>query len=129
MGMVGVEEVDHTESVEMYAYEAVPYSAADNNRVVQLQQMQQWMAPLTGNPAIAPFVDGAKLARRMLELLEVPEVFATPQPQPQQPMAPGLGTPPGVEEGPPPGGLAGAEAPLQEAPEGLPILDGSSPAI
>ena len=130
MGMVGVEEVDHMESVEMYAYDAVPYSAADNNRVVQLQQMQQWMAPLTGNPAIAPFVDGAKLARRMLELLEVPEVFTQPPPQPMVPGgAPGLGSPPGVEEGPPPGGLAGAEAPLQEAPEGLPILDGSSPAI
>ena len=96
LGMVGVSEVDWTDSVKLYEYEAIPYSATENNRLVQLQQIQEWLPVLSGNPALMPFVDIAKLMRRLLELLNIPETFMPPQPG----AAPGMpGMPPGAPMG------------------------------
>jgi len=131
-----------------YDYEAVPYSPTENNRLVQLRNLQQFF-PLLQE---APNVDQAGLLRKLLELLQMEDILkdeeqlkqeaaqaqqaAQPQapPQPGQPSA-GQDTiatgalPPGTDVPLPPNsaGGAGHPAPLQgfggapfELPPGIP---------
>lgn len=84
-------------------YSAHPYTAAEQNEIVQLKQMEAYLPVLLGNPA----VDQRKLVERLLELLHAPDLLAPPQPPPA-PMAP------------PEGGAPGAPSPDMAAGAGMP---------
>ena len=53
-----------------YDYEAVPYSPTENNRLVQLRNLQQFFPLLAENP----IVDQERLLRKLLELLQMEDV-------------------------------------------------------
>jgi len=96
-------------------YEALPYSPAENNRLVQLQNVMQNLPMILNLPG----VDIAKLTAKVLDLLQIRDVMA-PEGAP-----PGAGMmPPGAEAGMPmaPGG------PQQVDENGLPnVLAGELP--
>ena len=113
-----------------YDYETIPYSPTENNRLVQLQKLQQYMPLLLQSPV----VDQQKLIIKLLDLLQLRDVIA-PEPPPPPPAPPGMppGGPPGMPGMPPgmppmPGGdtLAtgalppGTEPPVVPTPMGGP---------
>jgi len=83
-----------------YDYEAVAYSPTENNRLVQLRNLQQFFPLL----AESPVIDSDRLIRKLLELLQMEDVGKDPQEveqeqqmqQQQQQMSPGA-MPPGEE--------------------------------
>jgi hypothetical protein len=95
-------------------YEALPYSPAENNRLVQLQNVMQNLPMILNLPG----VDIAKLTAKVLDLLQIRDVLAPEG-------APGA-TPamqPGADPGMPPGG-----GPQQVDENGLPnVLAGELP--
>ena len=58
-----------------YDYEAVPYSPTENNRLVQLRNLQQFFPLLAENPII----DQERLLRKLLELLQMEDVSKSPE--------------------------------------------------
>ena len=92
-----------------YDYIAVPYSPTENNRLMQLQKLQQYLPILLQSPA----VDQQKLVMKLLDLLQLSDIIAPPQP----PAPPGMpGMPPGMEPMPPGMPPEGAAPPLPAAP-------------
>ena len=89
-----------------YDYIAVPYSPTENNRLMQLQKLQQYLPILLQSPA----VDQQKLVMKLLDLLQLSDIIAPPQP----PAPPGM--PPGMEPMPPGMPPEGAAPPLPAAP-------------
>tara|TARA_R110002020_G_scaffold3690_2_gene16355 strand:+ start:5423 stop:7237 length:1815 start_codon:yes stop_codon:yes gene_type:complete len=107
-----------------YDYEAIPYSPTENNRLVQLKNVSQFMEFLMQ----APQVDKDRLAQKMLELLQLGDIVLSKGEQqaqemkqqeqmaaqaPQQAGPPGQGDtiatgalPPGTEPPSPVGGPA-----------------------
>ena len=87
-----------------YDYEAIPYSPTENHRLVQLQKLQQYMPLLLQSPV----VDKEKLIMKLLDLLQLRDVMAPPQPAgpPAAPpgMPPGMPGMPGMAPGAPPAG-------------------------
>ena len=131
-----------------YDYEAVPYSPTENNRLVQLRNIQQFFPMLQQDPN----VDQAGLVRKLLELLQMEDILKDEEqlkqeaaqaqqaaqtqapPQPGQPSA-GQDTiatgalPPGADVPLPPNPMGGAghPSPVQgfggapfELPPGIP---------
>lgn len=95
-----------------YDYIAVPYSPTENNRLMQLQKLQQYLPILQQSTA----VDQQKLIMKLLELLQLSDIIAPPPP-PAPPAPPGMpGMPPGME-GMPPGAPPGGP-PLPMPPDG-----------
>lgn len=103
-----------------YDYEVVAYSAAENNRLIQLRNISQYKDVLFNNPA----VDQRKLMSRLLDLLQMKDILTPAQPQAMpgvQAAAPSADTlatgamPPGYE---PPQAMAnmagGAGAPMPD---------------
>ena len=84
-----------------YDYEAVPFSPTENNRLVQLQKLAQFLEFLAANPN----VDQSALVYKMTELLGIEEVRKPPgEVQQQQPGMPVPGQPqPGQPQPPQPG--------------------------
>jgi hypothetical protein len=110
-----------------YDYEAVPYSPTENNKLVQIKNVMQFLQILLGNPA----VDQVRLFSKILELVEMGDLLRTPEEMQQAagaagpPGAPGPGgppgpppedttqsgaMPPGLEQPLPPTGMGGAGA-------------------
>ena len=128
---------DPEESPMDYDYLAVPYSPTENNRLMQLQKLQQYLPILLQSPA----VEQEKLIMKLLDLLQLRDILAPPQPPapPGMPaMPPGMeGMPPGAPPGgpplpmPPPGGQdtlgTGALPPGMELP--LPALPAGGPGL
>jgi hypothetical protein len=128
-----------------YDYETVPYSPTENNKLVQLRNVQSFLKVLLGNPAI----DQVRLIRKLLELLQMEDLLQPPEKLKQQAEAaagPKPGAPPPPPGGPPPSGNPaidrvatgamppGAEPPLPPSPMGgaghpspLPAGFGGSP--
>lgn len=104
-----------------YDYEAVPYSSAENNRLVQLRNLRENWEPLMLGVQ-AGTVDQTALMDKLLELLMMADIAADPtQAPPQAPM------PQGAVPAPPPTGgedtiASGALPPGIEPP--LPPADG-----
>lgn len=85
-------------------YTAHPYTAAEQNEIVKLKQLEVYLPVLAGNPN----VDQRKLIGHLLDLLHVPDLLAEPQ----------AAAPPGAMPGaPPPPGAAGPEAAAGLPPE------------
>ena len=84
-----------------YDYIALPYSPTENHKLVQLQKLQQYMPLLLQSPA----VDQEKLVTKLLDLLQMRDILASPADQPpaMPGMPPGPPGPPGGPEGPPMG--------------------------
>ena len=82
-----------------YDYEAVPYSSAENNRLVQLRNLREnWNALMLG--VQTGTVDQTALMDKLLELLMMADIAAD-QSQAQAPMMPpGAFVPPGGEPAP-----------------------------
>jgi hypothetical protein len=104
---------DGEEDPWAWDYSAHPYTAAEQNEIVQLKQMEAYLPVLLNNPV----VDQQKLVKKLLDLLHAPELLAPPQPPPM--------APPGPPGAPPlPGGagpdMGGAGMP----PEMAPLLQG-----
>lgn len=76
-----------------YDYEVSAYSPAENNKLLQLRQLQE-LFPVLAQGVQPGFVDGAKLYKAVLELMGLKFV----QPKPGQPVAGQAppGAPPGV---------------------------------
>jgi hypothetical protein len=114
-----------TEPGKAFYYEAIPYSAMENNRVSQLKRMQEnW--PVLQELAAAGMIDNGRLADKLLELMLMPDLRldeeeeaaakaeaqaaqappgapdmgAMPAPMDEEAMATG-GLPDGLEEPPP----------------------------
>ena len=83
-----------------YDYIALPYSPTENHKLVQLQKLQQYMPLLLQSPA----VDQEKLVTKLLDLLQMRDILASPVDQP--PAMPGM--PPGPPGPPMPPGPPGA---------------------
>jgi hypothetical protein len=69
--------------MEVFVVEVVAASPTENHRMLQLQKLQQYLPMLLNNPA----VDQSKLVRKVLELLDMEELFQAGQPavtDPQQ---------------------------------------------
>ena len=98
-----------------YDYETIPYSPTENNRLVQLQKLQQYMPLLQQSPV----VDQQKLIIKLLDLLQLRDVIAPPKP-PAPPAPPG---PPGM----PPGGPPGMPPGMPPMPGGDNIATGALP--
>jgi len=109
-----------------YDYEAVAYSPTENNRLVQLRNLTQYMELLINSPA----VNKVKLIKKVLELLQMdnllenPSALAALQNQGQPPVVP----PGGAPGGPPPGGdtLAGGALPPGTEPVQPPNVNGGA---
>lgn len=71
-------------------FTAHPYTAAEQNEVVMLKQLETYLPVLIQNPA----VDQRKLVAKLLDLLHAPELLAPPE----------AAAPPGGMPGMPPGG-------------------------
>ena len=118
-----------------YDYEAIPYSPTENHRLIQLQKIQQYMPLLLQSPS----VDKEKLIIKLLDLLQLQDILAPPEPPgpPQGAMPPGMpgappgappmpGLPPGAAMAPPSDTIStgalppGVEVPLGPTPMGGP---------
>ena len=108
-----------------YDYEAVAYSPTENNRLVQLKNLNQYMDLLLNSPA----VNKVKLVKKVLELLQMDNLLEDPKTllalQEQGKPAAGPSPGPGGAPPPPPGDnlLGGAlppgvEPPLPPTPQG-----------
>jgi hypothetical protein len=79
-----------------YDYEAVPYSSAENNRLVQLRNLREnWNALMLG--VQTGTVDQTALVDKLLELLMMADIAADPSQAPQAAMMPPGAMPPGGE--------------------------------
>ncbi|HIA01711.1 MAG TPA: hypothetical protein EYN66_07340 [Myxococcales bacterium] len=86
-----------------YDYEALPYSPSENNRLVQLKNVGQFMEFLMQ----APQVDKERLVQKMLELLQLGDISLSKAEQEAQQQAEAQAQPPQGPPGmvpPPPGG-------------------------
>ena len=89
-----------------FDYVAMPYSPTENNRLMQLQKLQQYLPLLMQSPV----VDQEKLIVKLLDLLQMRDIIKPPpSPEEQAAMAQmaAQGAPPmpGAEAGMPPGPL------------------------
>ena len=113
-----------------YDYDAVPYSPTENNKLVQIKNVMQFLQVLMGNPA----VDQVRLFAKILNLVEMGDLLRTPDemaeaaqgaqggppgapgagpppgPPPTEDTTAGGGMPPGLEPPPMPNGVGGAGA-------------------
>lgn len=71
--MLGFEDKDDPWS---WDYTAHPYTAAEQNEIVKLKQLEAYLPVLMGNPN----VDQRELIKMLLELLHAPKLIAAPQP-------------------------------------------------
>ena len=113
-----------------YDYEAVAYSPTENNRLVQLKNLTQYMELLLNSPA----VNKVKLVKKVLELLQMDSLLEDPKTllALQQQGRPAAGPPgPGGQPPPPPGGdtLAGGALPPGTEPVLPPNGQGGAGAI
>ena len=114
-------------------YKAHPYTAAEQNEIVQLKQLEQ-LLPTLQLGIESGAIDGRKFFKKMLELLHMPEILADAPPaqaaMPQQPGMPpgpggagpgGEGVPmaPGAAQAPMQGGEVMAGSGAQAVPGGL----------
>ncbi len=83
-----------------YDYEAVPYSPTENNRLVQLKNVSQFMEFLMQ----APQVDKERLIQKMLDLLQMGDVLLSEGEQQAQAIQQAQQPPPGMPPGAPPAG-------------------------
>jgi len=104
-----------------YDYETIPYSPTENNRLVQLQKLQQYMPLLQQSPV----VDQQKLIIKLLDLLQLRDVIKPPPP-PAPPAPPGM---PGMPPGGPPGmpGMPPGMPGMPPAPGGDNLATGALP--
>lgn len=70
LGVRSQDQLSYEEPLE-YDYDAVPYSPAENNRVLQIRNLQDNMQYLM----TSPFVDQQKLANKLLETLMISDVL------------------------------------------------------
>ena len=98
-----------------YDYAALPYSPTENHKLVQLQKLQQYMPLLLQSPA----VDQEKLITKLLDLLQMRDILASPADTPP--------APPGMPPGPPQPGLPGG--PPEAPPMGPPMDNISTGAL
>lgn len=93
-GDLGFDEIDSFDA-DWFNYDAAPYSPTENNAMVQLQKLQQFMPILLEHPN----VDKTKLMSKLLELLKMSELFtkegAAPMPMQGTPGMPGSAGVPG----------------------------------
>ena len=105
-----------------FDYMAIPYSPTENHKLVQLQKLREYMPLLLQSPAI----DQEKLVTKLLDLLQMRDILATPEPQPAMPPGmpqppagmpgmPGMGGPPGMDT------LATGALPMGTEPPGVPL--------
>jgi hypothetical protein len=83
-----------------YDYEAVPYSPTENNRLVQLKNVSQFMEFLMQ----APQVDKERLIQKMLDLLQMGDILLSEGEQQAQALKQAQQMPPGMPPGAPPAG-------------------------
>ena len=98
-----------------YDYEALPYSPTENNRLVQLKNVSQFMDFLMQ----APQVDKERLVSKMLELLQLGDIVLTPAEQQAMMQQAQAGQQAAAPAPPPPGGdtiATGALPPGTEPP-------------
>ena len=105
-----------------FDYMAIPYSPTENHKLVQLQKLREYMPLLLQSPAI----EQEKLVTKLLDLLQMRDILATPEPQPAMPPGmpqpptgmpgmPGMGGPPGMDT------LATGALPMGTEPPGVPL--------
>jgi len=77
MGAIGAKELRdfRGEGVFDYDYDVVPYSPTENNRLVQLNNMQNFMEMLVNSP----IVDKIKLYQKMLQALQMTDIMVDDQ--------------------------------------------------
>lgn len=98
-GELGFEDPMNLERDWFFEFEAAPYSPAENDAAIQLQNLQRF-APLLLQ---SPWVDNQKFVRRLLELLKLGDLLSEQPDQgmgqmPGTPGAPGMPGLPGTEE-------------------------------
>ena len=75
---------ERTEDPWSFDYEALPYNAAEMNSVVQLKQMEVMM-PILMQGVQAGYVGMGPLMKKLLENMDMPELYQEPPPQPAAP--------------------------------------------
>ena len=89
LGMLDIMDGEFVGTRMEFDYEAVPYNATENNKAVQLRNIQQVWAPIQFGIQ-AKSIDGSKVLRRLLELVNMEDVWVEAQPEPApEPMQPG----------------------------------------
>ena len=110
------------DDVWAWDYNSHPYTAAEQNEVVQLKMMETYMPVLQAGLGDGT-IDKRKFYKKMLELLHMPELMGEPQAAPQA-APPGMPPAPGA---PPPAGPEGVGPGVPNAAQ--PAMQGGEVAV